>query len=125
MVSAVSSTWEATVSTFREREKEEKKTKPSTAIMGCLYVAAIAIVSFLIAGFVMSQVNLYQVLGLGSAVIPVIDVPGTDIPEWVLQIGLAALIFFLIQPLVVIVVGVLGRQRGRETVQQPPNPWER
>jgi len=113
------------VSVYREREKKPEKTKPSTAIMSCLYVAAIAVVSFLIAGFVMSQVNLYRVLGINSMEIPVVNVPGTDIPEWVLQLVLAALIFFIIQPLVVIVVGLFGRRGRDEYVQPPPNPWER
>jgi Ca2+/Na+ antiporter len=110
---------------YREREKEAEKTKTSTALLSCLYVAAIAVISFFIAGFVMSQVNLYRVLGLSSVEIPVINVPGTDIPELVLQLVLAALVFFLIQPLFVIVVGVFWRRGGDKAVQQPPNPWER
>ena len=113
------------MSTFQDREKNAEKTKPSTAILSCLYVAVIAFISFLIAGFVMSQVNLYRILGINSLQIPVLDVPGTDIPEWVLQLVLAALIFFLIQPLVVIVVGLFGRRGGDEYVKPPPNPWER
>ena len=37
----------------------------------------------------------------------------------------AALIFFLIQMLVVIVFGFVGRRGGEKYVPPPPNPWER
>jgi hypothetical protein len=113
------------VSVYRGRDKKDEKTKPSTAISSCLYVAVIAVISFLIAGFALTQVDVYRVLGLNSVEIPVINVPGTDIPQLALQLALAALIFFLIQMLVVIVFGFLGRRGGEKYVPPPPNPWER
>jgi hypothetical protein len=113
------------VSGYQGRDKKDQKAKPSTTISSCLYVAVIAVVSFLIAGFALSQVDVYRVLGLNTAEIPVINVPGTDIPQLVFQLALAALVFFLIQMLVVIVCGFLGRRGGEKYVPPPPNPWER
>ena len=113
------------MSTYREREKKAQKVKPATALLSCLYVIIVAAISFLLAGLVLSQVDIYRELGLNNAELPLIKVPGSDIPEWVLQLALAALIFALLQPLVVIIVGLFGRRSGEESTQPPPNPWER
>jgi hypothetical protein len=113
------------VSAYQGPDRKDQKAKPSTTISSCLYVAVIAVVSFLIAGFALSQVDVYRVLGLNSVEIPVINVPGTDIPQLVFQLLLAALIFFLLQMLVVIVFGFLGRRGGEKHDAPPLNPWER
>ena len=93
--------------------------------MSCLYLVIVAVGSFLLAGLVMAQVDLYRLAGLNTLEIPVIEVPGSDIPEWALQLVLAVFIFLVVQPVVVILVGLFGRRSDKgEFAQPPPNPWE-
>jgi TRAP-type C4-dicarboxylate transport system permease small subunit len=114
------------MSVYRNRKNAENKPEPRTAFASCVYVAIIAIVSFLLAGFVMAQVDLYGLLGLNRTEIPFVNIPGQDIPQLVLHLALAVLIFFILQPLVVVVTGLFSRKESEDQFSQaPPNPWDR
>jgi phage shock protein PspC (stress-responsive transcriptional regulator) len=117
---------EATVKTYRERKEEEKKLKPRTAFLGCIYFIVIVTVAYFLSGFVMEQVDLYDLLGLNDMEVPLIKVPGEDIPEWALQLVLAVLVFFLVQPFAYVVVALLNPPKKDEEYQRPfQNPWNR
>jgi TRAP-type C4-dicarboxylate transport system permease small subunit len=107
---------EGKVKTYQQRrEKKDDKPKPQTAFLSCIYVAIIAVVSFILAGLVMEQLDLFNELGIADLEIPLIHFPGRDIPEWALQLVVAAVIFFVLQTLVVVVTGLFGRrEKGDE-----------
>lgn len=115
---------ERNVKSYEQRQKEEQ-VKPRTTIFGCVYVAIVVAISFFLAGFVMEQIDLYDELGIADMEIPLINYPGKDIPEWTLLAALTVVIFFVLQPLIVIVMGVFSRRDSGDSSSQPPaNPWE-
>jgi hypothetical protein len=112
------------MSTFRQREKAEKP-KPRSALLSLIYLIIVAGASYYLAGLVMDQVDLYKVFGLRGSEIPLIKVPGQDVPEWALQLTLAFLIFFILQPLVVIVSGLFIQGKKKDEFDQlPPGRWQ-
>jgi flagellar basal body-associated protein FliL len=114
------------VKTYQRREQEQEKSKPGTTFLSCVFVVIVAAVSILLAGLVMEQIDFYEAFGLRGSEIPLIKVPGNEIPPSLLQIVLAVVIFFLLQALVVIFAGLFtGHKREEEITQPPPNPWER
>jgi TRAP-type C4-dicarboxylate transport system permease small subunit len=98
-------------SQFFQRPQEPEKPKRRTACLSLLYVVIVLGVAFLLAGLVMEQVDLYDVLGLYNTEIPLIKVPGTDIPRWVLQLAVAILFFFILQPLIFVVTALLNPKK--------------
>jgi hypothetical protein len=98
-------------SQFFQRQREPEKPKRRTACLSLLYVIILLGVAFLLAGLVMEQVDLYEVLGLYNAEIPLVKVPGTDIPKWVLQLAVAIVFFFVLQPLIFMVTALLSPKK--------------
>ena len=114
------------MSTFRQRRNKAEKPKPRSVLLSLIYVIIVAAVAYLLAGLVMDQVDLYNVLGLRGSEIPLINVPGKDVPEWALQLALGFLIFIILQPLVVVVTGLFIRgPKEDEFDQMPPSRWQR
>jgi hypothetical protein len=107
------------VSQFHQRKQEPKKPKRSTACLGLVYVAIVLGVAYFLAGLVMDQVDLYDVLGLRDIEIPVINTPGREIPTWVLQLGLAIIFFFVLQPLVFLVTALLSPKKKEDDLSRP------
>jgi TRAP-type C4-dicarboxylate transport system permease small subunit len=107
------------VSQFHQRKQEPKKPKPSTACLGLVYVAIVIGVAYFLAGLVMEQVDLYDVLGLNDIEIPVINTPGREIPTWALQAGLAIIFFFILQPLVFLVTALLSPKKKEDDFYRP------
>jgi len=94
--------------------------------MSCVYVILVAAIAFAVASVVMARGDLYEVLGLKGAELPLIKVPGEDIPEWALRLVLTAIIFFLLQPLFVIFTGLFTRRKREDEFDQPPpSSWRR
>lgn len=123
---AALTTREVDVSTYRQRQKEKQEFKSRTAVVGLVYVVGVIAVAYLLSILVISQVDLYDLLGLDRTEIPVINLPGRDIPQWVLQLVLVVLIFFFIQPLVYIAVALFGGGKKEEQQEKSfQNPWER
>jgi len=109
-----------------KEKKEEEATKPGAVLVGLVYIIIAATIAYFLSGLVIQQVDLYQLLGLYDIELPLIKVPGGDIPQWVLQLVLGALIFFLLQPFIVIVTGLLSRGEQEEPYERSyRNPWER
>ncbi len=74
----------------------------------------------------MAQIDFYELFGLSDLEIPLLKAPADEIPEWVIQIALAVVIFVILQALMVIIAGLFSRgEREEEFSQHPPNPWER
>ena len=114
------------MSTYRERQKREQKPRPAAAVMSCVYIILVAAIAFAVASVVMARVDLYEVLGLKGAELPLIKVPGEDIPEWALRLVLTAIIFFLLQPLFVLFTGFFTRRKREDEFNQPPpSSWRR
>lgn len=113
------------MSTYRRREEEPEKPKLGATCMSLVYVLIVGAVAFFLAGLVMAQVNLYEVLGLYGTEVPVINASGEDIPKWALQLVLGILIFFLLQPFAVIGLALLGRRKKEDEFgASPQNPWQ-
>jgi hypothetical protein len=94
-------------------------------IVGCIYVAIVVAISFVLAGLLMEQFDLFNELGIRDMEIPLINYSLKDMPEWALQVALTAVIFFILQPLIVIVMGAFSRgDSGGKSSPPPPNPWE-
>jgi TRAP-type C4-dicarboxylate transport system permease small subunit len=102
------------ISQFHQKKQEPKKPKRSTACLGLVYVAIVIGVAYFLAGLVMEQVDLYEVLGLSNTEIPLINTPGREIPTWVLQLGLAIIFFFILQPLVFLVTALLSPKKKED-----------
>ena len=108
------------MSTNRQRREKAEKPKPRSTLLSLIYIIIVAGAAYFLAGLVMDQADLYKVLGLRSSEIPLIKVPGEDVPQWALQMALAFLIFFVLQPLVVIVTGLFTRGTKEDEFDQPP-----
>ena len=103
--------------------KEEEKTSPHVGVFGCVYVVGLAIAAFLFAGFLMQQFDLYNELDIGIVDLPLVNT-AVELPEWALQAAVAVLIFFLVQPFAVILLGMLGlRTTEEESAQYPQGHW--
>jgi uncharacterized membrane protein len=89
--------------TYQQRKKKEPKR--SSKLFGFIYFLVLVVVAYFLASLVMQQVDLYDLLGLYRTRIPVINVPGTDIPEWAFKVVLALIILFILQLVSVLVVG--------------------
>jgi hypothetical protein len=115
------------MSKYRQMRKEKKveKATPQAALFGCVYVAILAAVAFLISGFLMQQFDLYDELGIGVVDLPLVNT-AVEIPEWALQVAMTVLIFFFLQPFAVILLGMLGlRKTEEEPSQSPQGRWQR
>ena len=95
------------MSSHRERELEKKEIKRSTKLFNFIYFLIIVAISYLVSTLIMDQVDVYDVLGLETTNLPVINKPGTDIPLWVFQVALALVIFFTLQFIIVFVLGLI------------------
>ena len=107
--------------TSRRRDESEKP-KASSTLFSFIYFVLVIVASFFIAGFVMEQANLRASLGLDSFKIPLINVPGSDIPDLALQLVLAFLIFFILQLTLVSFIGLFKKQR--DPYDPYDNPWD-
>jgi hypothetical protein len=116
---------EGKVKTRRRRDREAEEQQKKVALLSCIYLIVVAAISYVLAALAMAQVDLYRILGLRGSELPLIRARGEDIPTWVLQLALAVLIFLLLQPLTVIILGLFSRGKPEEEiVQLPPSPWE-
>lgn len=110
----------------RKTQKEEEKPKPGTVLVSVVYFTIIAGVAYFLSRLVLQQVDPYELLGLYGTEIPLIKAPGTDIPRWVFQLILGLILFFLLQPLMVIFTSLLGGEKKEEEYRREfRNPWER
>jgi hypothetical protein len=75
---------------------------------------AVAVVAYFLSSLVVQQVNLYELLGLYDIELPLVNVPGRDIPQWVLQLVLGILIFLILQPFIVIITGLFSGEGQEE-----------
>jgi hypothetical protein len=83
------------------------------------YITTVAIVAYFLSSLVVQQVNLYELLGLYDIELPLINVPGRDIPQWVLQLVLGILIFLILQPFIVIITGLFSGEGQEEPHERP------
>jgi hypothetical protein len=112
------------VKSYEQRQKEEQA-RPRTLVIGCIYVIVVVAISYVMAGFLMEEFDLFNELGIRDMEIPLVNYSLEDVPEWTLHIALTAGIFLILQPLVVIVMGIFTRgESGTKPSQPPPNPWE-
>jgi hypothetical protein len=111
----------------QQSRKEREQVKAGTVLLSLVYFVLIAIVAYFLSRFVLQQVDPYDLLGLYGAQIPLIKTPATDIPRWVFQLILGVIIFFLLQPFVVIFTGLFsgGKKEEDEYGRTFQNPWER
>ena len=70
----------------------------------------------------MNQTDLRALLGLDSFKVPLINVPGSDIPDLALQLVLGFLIFFILQLLLVSFIGLFKKQKN--PYDDYDNPWD-
>jgi preprotein translocase subunit SecG len=108
----------------RERREKEKEAKRSTKIVNFIYFVIIVAVAYFLSSLVMNQVDVYDALGLYKTTLPLIKKPATDIPEWAIQLVLAGLIFFILQFLLVIVVGMFKKEED-EFAEASKDYWKR
>jgi hypothetical protein len=94
-----------------QRRDEPEKSTASSTFFSFIYFILVIVASFFIAGFVMGQTNLRASLGLDSFKIPLINVPGSDIPDLALQLVLAFLIFFVLQLALVSFIGLFKKKK--------------
>jgi hypothetical protein len=122
----MSVTKEVNMGRRRKTQKEEEKPKPGTVLVSVVYFTIIAGVAYFLSRLVLQQVDPYELLGLYGTEIPLIKAPGTDIPRWVFQLILGLILFFLLQPLMVIFTSLLGGEKKEEEYRREfRNPWER
>jgi hypothetical protein len=111
------------MSTYRQK-KEQEKPKPQLVVFGCIYVAIVGAVAFLIASFLMQEFDIYRELGAGVVELPLVN-KAVEMPEQVVQVALAILIFFFLQPFAVILAGSLGLRRTEEVPEFRSTNWRR
>lgn len=99
---------------FRNREKRAEKPTLRSVILSSFYFIALGIVAFILAGLLMDHFDLYRLFGLNTIVLPLLKVSLGQVPRRALQITLGILILFLLQPLVVILIDLLGVGRKRD-----------
>jgi hypothetical protein len=105
------------MSTFRDRKKKEKP-KPRAVFFSFVYFVVVAVAAYFLAGLAMGQVDLDDLLNFK---VPVVDLHGRDIPEWVLRLVLAVPTFFVLQMILTIVTGLLGVGKKED---EPPRPYQ-
>ena len=109
----------------RKTQKEEEKPKAGTVLVSLVYFIIIAGIAYFLSRLVLQQVDPYELFGLYGTELPLIKTPGTDIPRWVFQLILGLVLFFLLQPFVVIFTSLLGGGKKEEEYHRPfRNPWE-
>jgi hypothetical protein len=117
---------EANVRSTQRRREEETKPSAGSTLFSVAYVAIVILTAFLLSSLIMDRVDLYDLLGLNRAEIPLINVPGRDIPAWSLQLVLGLLIFFMLQPLVFIAAALFGVGKKEEDLGTPgQSRWDR
>jgi len=103
---------------------KKKGPKQSTKLFSFIYFLVLVVVAYFLASLVMQQVDLYDLLGLYRTKIPVINVPGRDIPAWALKILLALIILFILQLVSVFVMGFFTG--GKRELHDPyRDQWDR
>lgn len=110
-------------SVYRQRKDKEEKPRARTVLLNAVVVTIIAIVAYFLAGFLMDQLELYDLLGLDS-----VEMRGAEasIPEWALQVVLGVILFFILQPLVVIALDLFGAGKKKDETAQPyQDQWRR
>jgi hypothetical protein len=100
------------MSSYRERKQKAEEIQPRIVIFGCIYIIVLTIVAFLLAGVVMDHVDLYRVFNLYGTEIPLVKIRGYDIPQWVLQMILTLIVILFLQPIIIIVVGLISWKRS-------------
>jgi hypothetical protein len=104
--------------TYRQRQEATEKPKTQVALLRIVLVVAIAIVAYLAAGLAIDQFDLLQLLASNPLEISAINVSTADLPKWVLQIILAVGIFFVLQPLLVILLDIAKPEK-----REDPDMW--
>jgi hypothetical protein len=79
-------------------------------LFSVVYVLVLIALAFFAAGLVMSNWDLYDLLGLNTFTIPGIDKPASDIPEIVIQLVLTGILFFILQFLTVPIVSIFTKE---------------
>ena len=109
----------------RRSQKEEEKPKKGTVLVSVVYFVIIAGIAYFLSRLVLQQVDPYELLGLYGTELPLIKIPGTDIPRWVFQLIVGLILFFLMQPFVVIFTGLLVGEKEEDYEREFRNPWDR
>ena len=110
------------MSTYQGSKK--KQPKQSNKLFSVIYFLVLVVVAFFLASLVMQQVDLYELLGLYRTKIPLINVPGRDIPAWALKIVLTLIILFVLQLVSVFVMGFF--MGGKRELHEPfRDQWDR
>ncbi len=105
-----------------QRRDEPEKPQASSTFFSLIYFILVIAASFFIAGFAMEQADLRNALGIDTFKIPLINVPGSDIPDLALQLVLAFLIFFVLQLVLVSFIGLFKKKKDPYDVYN--NTWE-
>ena len=109
----------------RKTKQEEETPKAGTVLVSVVYFVIIAGIAYFLSRYVMQQVDPYELLGLYGTDLPLIKIPGTDVPRWVFQLILGLVLFFLMQPFVVIFTSLLVGEKEEEYQRDFHNPWQR
>jgi hypothetical protein len=92
--------------TYHQRQEAAEKPKTQVMLLRIVVVAAIAVVAYLAAGLAIDQFDLLQLLRSNPLEISAINLSTADLPKWGLQLVLAVGIFFVLQPLLVILLDI-------------------
>jgi preprotein translocase subunit SecG len=88
----------------QQQKRQQKELKRSTKFLNFAYFIIVVAAAYYLSGLAMEKADLYDELDLGGMKLPAINKP---VPEWVLQLVLAAIIFFILQFVFVFVVGLI------------------
>ncbi len=99
---------------FGRRRKQAEKPTLRGVFLSSIYIIVLGVVAFLLAGLLMDHFDLYRLFGLSTIVLPLLKVSLGGVPRRALQIALGISIFFLLQPLIVILIDLLGVGRKRD-----------
>jgi hypothetical protein len=92
--------------TYHQGQEAAEKPKTQVMLLRIVVVAAIAVVAYLAAGLAIDQFDLLQLLRSNPLEISAINLSTADLPKWGLQLVLAVGIFFVLQPLLVILLDI-------------------
>jgi hypothetical protein len=110
---------------YRQGRDRNVKPKSSTVLVRVIFVFVIAVIAYLLAGLVIDRFDLYQVIRSNPVDIPLINVSSSEIPEWLLRIVLTLIIFFLLQPLLVIILDLINPEKEEPIETGYPDSWSR
>ncbi len=91
------------------RRKQEEPTR-GFKLFSFAYFIIIVVVAFFISGQVMNQWDIYELLGLNTITIPVIEKSAGDIPELAIQLVLTGILFFVLQFITVFIIGIFKKE---------------